>query len=67
MEILAVIIVCLVWAFYVGIVVYKTNNEVCGRIDKPRIISWQFFFPFLILWIIPVVIYLAIWGGVFWW
>jgi hypothetical protein len=68
MNTLIPISICLLWAVVTWKFIYSTMLEVNGKIaQRPRLISWPFIINFQIMWGIPVVIFLAIWGGVFWW
>ncbi len=56
------------WAIFVAHFLYQNAVEVGGKsVERPsvgRVILSQLF---LVVWGLPVTIFLAIWGGIFWW
>lgn len=67
-SVIIALALCSIWALVVGIFTHTGNKTMAGRIGpRPRIFSLLFLVPFSFMWAIPVIFFLAIWGGVFWW
>lgn len=62
------ITIVIVWAILVAYYIY--NNAILsglGKHNRPTVFRSIFSLAFLVIWGVPTAIFLAIFGGVFWW
>ena len=62
------ITIVIVWAIFVVMFIYDHAVLIAGKIgNRPTVVQSVFSIPFLIAWGVPTALFLAIFGGVFWW
>lgn len=60
--------IVIVWAVFVGMFVHDHAVLIAGKIaTRPTVIQSVLSVPFMIGWGVPTAIFLAIFGGIFWW
>lgn len=62
-------VVVLIWAVIVTRFLYDGAVVMAGKLTPHRPTAWEVIFSslFLMVWGIPTVLFLAIFGGVYWW